>query len=105
MRNFFGELKRRNVYRAAVAYGMAAWLLTQIATQVFPFFDIPNSAVRFVILVLMLGFPIAMLMAWLYEFTAKGLVREEDVDPGDELPDWEFDWNAAEEALKPVQEG
>ena len=78
---FFAELKRRHVYRAAVAYGMVAWLLTQIATQVFPFFDIPNSAVRFVIVALLLGFPIAMALAWLYEFTDKGLVREEDVDP------------------------
>src|SRR2546423_1262022 len=60
---------------------MVAWLLTQIATQVFPFFDIPNSAVRFVIVALLLGFPIAMALAWLYEFTDKGLVREEDVDP------------------------
>jgi len=78
---FFAELKRRHVYRAAVVYAMVAWLLTQIATQVFPFFDIPNSAVRFVIVVLIIGFPIAMLLAWLYEFTSKGLVREEDVDP------------------------
>lgn len=60
---------------------MVAWLLTQIATQVFPFFDIPNSAVRFVIVALLLGFPIAMALAWIYEFTSKGLVREEDVDP------------------------
>jgi TolB-like protein/cytochrome c-type biogenesis protein CcmH/NrfG len=78
---FFAELKRRHVYRAAVAYGMVAWLLTQVATQVFPFFDIPNSAVRFVVVVLLIGFPIAMLLAWLYEFTEEGLVREEDVDP------------------------
>jgi TolB-like protein/Flp pilus assembly protein TadD len=78
---FLAELKRRNVYRAAVAYGMVAWLLVQIATQVFPFFDIPNSAVRFVVLVLIAGFPIAMLMSWLYEFTSQGLVREEEVDP------------------------
>ena len=78
---FFAELKRRHVYRAAVAYGMAAWLLTQIATQVFPFFDIPNSAVRFVIVALLLGFPIAMALAWLYEFTGAGFVRDEDVDP------------------------
>jgi len=75
------ELKRRHVYRAAVAYAMAAWLLTQVATQVFPFFDIPNSAVRFVIIVLLIGFPIAMLLSWLYEFTGEGFVREEDVDP------------------------
>ncbi len=60
---------------------MVAWLLTQIATQVFPFFDIPNSAVRFAIVALLLGFPIAMALAWIYEFTSKGLVREEDVDP------------------------
>ena len=78
---FFAELKRRHVYRAAVAYGMVAWLLTQVATQVFPFFDIPNSAVRFVIVALLLGFPIAMLLAWLYEFTGEGFVREKDVDP------------------------
>jgi TolB-like protein/Flp pilus assembly protein TadD len=75
------ELKRRHVYRAAVAYGMVAWLLTQVATQVFPFFDIPNSAVRFVVVVLLIGFPIAMLLSWLYEFTGEGFVREEDVDP------------------------
>src|SRR5713101_733140 len=59
---------------------MVAWLLTQVATQVFPFFDIPNSAVRFVIVTLLLGFPIAMSLAWLYEFTGEGFVRDEDVD-------------------------
>ncbi|HEY6070505.1 MAG TPA: hypothetical protein VIU85_03945, partial [Chthoniobacterales bacterium] len=79
--HFFAELKRRHVYRAAVAYAMVAWLLTQVATQVFPFFNIPNSAVRFVVVTLMLGFPIAMLVAWLYEFTGEGFVREEHVDP------------------------
>ena len=46
---FLTELKRRNVYRAAVAYGVVAWFLTQLTTQVFPFFEIPNSAVRFVV--------------------------------------------------------
>jgi TolB-like protein/Tfp pilus assembly protein PilF len=79
--NFFAELKRRHVYRAAVAYAMVAWLLTQIATQVFPFFDIPNSAVRLVIIALVLGFPIAMTLAWIYEFTGVGFVRDEQVDP------------------------
>jgi len=78
---FFGELKRRNVYRAAVLYGMVAWLLTQIATQVFPFFDVPNSAVRFIVVALILGFPIAMVLSWIYELTPAGLVRTEDVDP------------------------
>lgn len=81
MSHFFAELKRRHVYRAAVAYAMVAWLLTQVATQVFPFFNIPNSAVRLVIVALLMGFPIAMLVAWLYEFTGEGFVREEHVDP------------------------
>jgi Predicted integral membrane protein len=78
---FLTELKRRNVYRAAVAYGVVAWFLTQLTTQVFPFFEIPNSAVRFVVIGLAVGFPIAMLLAWVYEFTPEGVVRTEDLDP------------------------
>jgi TolB-like protein/Tfp pilus assembly protein PilF len=78
---FLTELKRRNVYRAAVAYGVVAWFLTQLTTQVFPFFEIPNSAVRFVVIALAVGFPIAMLLSWVYEFTPEGVVRTEDLDP------------------------
>src|SRR5947207_2321251 len=80
-KKFFGELKRRNVYRAAVAYGVVAWFLTQLTTQVFPFFEIPNSAIRFVVIALAVGFPIAMCLSWLYELTPEGIVRSEDVDP------------------------
>jgi TolB-like protein len=79
--NILTELKRRNVYRAAVAYGVVAWFLTQLTTQVFPFFEIPNSAVRFVVIALAVGFPIAMLLSWLYELTPEGIVRTEDLDP------------------------
>src|SRR5262245_43118626 len=68
-------------YRAAVAYGVVAWFLTQLTTQVFPFFEIPNSAVRLVVIALAAGFPIAMLLSWLYEFTPEGVVRTEDLDP------------------------
>src|SRR5262249_8124126 len=68
-------------YRAAVAYGVVAWFLTQLTTQVFPFFEIPNSAVRFVVIVLAVGFPIAMLLSWIYELTPEGVVRTEDLDP------------------------
>ena len=57
---FFAELKRRHVYRASVIYAMVSWLLIQIATQVFPFFEIPHSVVRLIILILVLGFPIAL---------------------------------------------
>jgi len=80
-KNIFTELKRRNVYRAAVAYGVVAWFLTQLTTQVFPFFEIPNSAVRFVVIALAAGFPIAMLLSWVYEFTPEGVVRTEDLNP------------------------
>jgi TolB-like protein/Flp pilus assembly protein TadD len=81
--NFFSELKRRNVYRAAVAYGVVAWFLTQLTTQVFPFFDIPNAAIRFVVIALAVGFPIAMCLSWLYEFTPEGIVRSEDLHPAE----------------------
>jgi TolB-like protein/predicted Zn-dependent protease len=80
-KNILTELKRRNVYRAAVAYGVVAWFLTQLTTQVFPFFEIPNSAVRFLVIALAAGFPIAMLLSWLYELTPEGVVRTEDLDP------------------------
>lgn len=81
LKKFFRELKRRNVYRVAVAYGVVAWLIAQIATQVFPFFDIPNWAVADVIVALIFGFPIAALLSWLFDFTPEGIVRTKDVDP------------------------
>src|SRR5262249_51759181 len=64
--NFLAELKRRNVYKVAIAYAVVAWLLIQIATQVFPFFEIPNWAVRLVVLVLVIGFPIDLFIAWAF---------------------------------------
>src|SRR5687768_15028033 len=72
-KRFFAELKRRNVYRVAVAYAVVAWLLIQIATQVFPFFEIPNWAVRLVVLLLALGFPVALILAWAFELTPEGI--------------------------------
>jgi serine/threonine-protein kinase len=79
-RNFFGELKRRNVYKVAIAYAVIAWLLMQIATQVFPFLEIPNWAIRLVIMLLALGFPIALIIAWAFELTPEGLKRTEVAD-------------------------
>jgi TolB-like protein/Tfp pilus assembly protein PilF len=78
-RHFFSELQRRNVYKVAVAYGVVAWLLIQIATQTFPFFEVPPWIVRAVILLLLLGFPIALVFAWVFEITPEGLKRTEDV--------------------------
>jgi TolB-like protein/Tfp pilus assembly protein PilF len=80
--NFFVELKRRNVYKVAVAYAVIAWLLIQVATQVFPFFEIPNWAVRLVVLVSIAGFPVALVFSWAFEITPEGIVRETDVEPG-----------------------
>src|ERR1043166_6819206 len=78
---FFGELKRRNAYKVAVAYGVVGWLLIQIATQVFPFFEIPNSAVRLVVLLLILGFPVALILFWAFEIPREGINREWEVSP------------------------
>ena len=78
--NFFAELKRRNVYKVAVAYAVVGWLLVQVATQVFPFLEIPNWVVRLVITLVAIGFPIALVIAWAFEMTPEGLKRTEDVD-------------------------
>src|SRR5882724_10257382 len=83
--NFFAELKRRNVYKVAVAYAIVAWLLIQVATQVYPFFEIPNWAVRLVVLLLILGFPIALFLAWAFEITPEGIKRAEDVSPQESI--------------------
>src|SRR5438093_1469432 len=78
--NFLTELKRRNVYKVAVAYAVVAWLLMQIASQIFPFFEIPNWAVRLVVLLLIIGFPIALIIAWAFEVTPEGIKRTEAAD-------------------------
>ena len=80
--NFFAELRRRNVYRAGVIYAMAAWLLIQIATQAFPFFEIPNWVVRATVVVLVLGFPVALTFAWAFEITPEGIMKTDEVPPG-----------------------
>jgi len=77
---FFGELKRRNVYKVAVAYAVVGWLLIQVATQVFPFLEIPNWMIRLVILVTALGFPVALIIVWAFELTPEGLKRTEFAD-------------------------
>src|ERR1700719_5294817 len=77
LEKFFTELKRRNVYKVAAAYAVVAWLLIQVATQVFPFFEIPNWTVRLVVLLIIIGFPIALVIAWAFELTPEGLKRTE----------------------------
>ena len=79
-KKFFAEVKRRNVYKVAAAYGVVAWLLTEIATQVLPFFEIPNWGVRLIVLAIVIGFPIALVIAWAFELTPEGLKRTEIAD-------------------------
>jgi len=79
-RSFFAELKRRNVYKVAVAYAVVGWLIAQIATQIFPFLEIPDWIVRLVIVLIAIGFPIALIIAWAFEATPEGIKRTEDVD-------------------------
>lgn len=79
-RNIFTELTRRNVYKVAVAYAVVGWLLVQVATQVFPFLEIPNWVVRLVIALVVIGFPIALIIAWAFEATPEGIKRTELAD-------------------------
>src|SRR2546422_9537984 len=90
--NFFSELKRRNVYKVAVAYAIVGWLLIQVATQVFPFFEIPNWAVRLVVLLTIAGFPIALVIAWAFELTPEGIKRTETADVAGAPPSRKRTW-------------
>src|SRR3954468_11361353 len=85
-RRFFTELKRRKVYRVAVGYAVLAWLLIQIDTQVFPFLDIPAWVIRLVIVLLALGFPVALLLSWAFDLTSKGVIRTDDIDDTKVVP-------------------
>src|SRR3989441_2088397 len=78
--SFFAELKRRNVYKVAVAYAVVGWLIAQIATQIFPFLEIPNWVVRLIIVLIAIGFPIALVIAWAFEATPEGIKRTEVAD-------------------------
>jgi len=83
--SLFAELKRRNVFRAAAFYAASAWLLVQIATQVFPFFHIAEWVVRWIVVAAAIGFPFAMVFSWFYEWTTHGLQRESEVAPNESV--------------------
>ncbi|MDB6035883.1 MAG: stkP 2 [Verrucomicrobiales bacterium] len=90
--SFFGELKRRNVYKVAVAYAVVGWLLVQVTTQVFPIFEIPNWALRLIVLAIIIGFPVSLVIAWAFELTPQGLKRTEDVDLAARSPRKSHTW-------------
>jgi TolB-like protein/tetratricopeptide (TPR) repeat protein len=77
---FFSELKRRNVFRVAIAFIVVAWLLLQVVDILVPMLDLPNWVGRLVLLLIAVGFPIALLLAWAFELTPEGIKREKDID-------------------------
>jgi TolB-like protein/tRNA A-37 threonylcarbamoyl transferase component Bud32/cytochrome c-type biogenesis protein CcmH/NrfG len=81
-RSFFTELKRRNVYKVAVAYAVAAWLLIQAASILFPTFDAPPWLMQIFVVILVIGFPAALVFSWAFEITPEGIVRESEVEQG-----------------------
>ncbi|MGC1323401.1 MAG: hypothetical protein WA849_14575 [Candidatus Udaeobacter sp.] len=83
--NFFSELKRRNVFRAAAFYAASSWLLVQIATQVLPFFHIAEWIVRWIVVAAVIGFPFALVLSWFYEWTPKGLQLESEIPPNESV--------------------
>ena len=86
--NFFAELKRRNVYKVAVAYAVVAWLLIQAASILFPTFEAPGWVMKVFVTVIAAGFPIALLIAWAFEMTPEGMKRTENVAPDERIPQW-----------------
>ena len=93
-RNFFAELKRRNVYKVAIAYIVAGWAFSQGIAQVFPVFDVPNWAIRLIVLLIVIGLPIALVLAWTFEITPQGVKRTEIADamPGSALQRKKHAW-------------
>src|SRR5438045_8401856 len=86
--NFFSELKRRNVYKVAVAYAVVGWLVIQIASTILPTFHAPEWVVQALIVIVALGFPIALVIAWAFEMTPEGMKRTEDVRPDEKITQW-----------------
>ena len=86
--NFLAELKRRNVYKVAVAYAVVGWLVMQIAATVVPALHLPDGITTGVVVLTLLGFPIALVIAWAFEMTPDGMKRTENVSPNEIIPQW-----------------
>src|SRR5207342_659550 len=83
--NFFSELKRRNVYKVAVAYAVVSWLLIQAASILFPTFEAPPWVMKVFVVAIALGFPAALILSWAFEITSEGIKRAGDVLPNEAL--------------------
>src|SRR5437588_11056075 len=88
MSNFFAELKRRNVYKVAVAYTVVSWLLIQAASILLPTFEAPSWVMKAFTVFLALGFVVALMISWAFEMTPEGMKRTADVSPDEVIPYW-----------------
>src|SRR5947209_20577534 len=88
MSNFFAELKRRNVYKVAVAYAVVSWRLIQAASILLPTFEAPSWVMKALVVFLALGFVVAVMISWAFEMTPEGMKRTADITPGEALPYW-----------------
>src|SRR5689334_9417009 len=88
MKSFFAELKRRNVYKVAAGYLVIGWLIVQVAATILPTFHAPDGLLQGFVIVVALGFPVALVVAWAFEMTPEGMKRTEDVSPNDYIPQW-----------------
>src|SRR5437016_9064733 len=86
--NFFAELKRRNVYKVAVAYAVVGWLVLQVTATIVPALHLPDGLTTAVVVVTLIGFPVALVIAWAFEMTPEGMKRTENVSPDEVIPQW-----------------
>src|SRR5436305_11495974 len=86
--NFFAELKRRNVYKVAVAYAVVGWLVIQVTATIVPALHLPDSLTTAVVVLTLVGFPVALVIAWAFEMTPEGMKRTENVSPDEVIPQW-----------------
>jgi adenylate cyclase len=87
-RNFFAELKRRNVYKVAVAYAVVGWLVVQVTATIVPALHLPDGLTTAIVVLTLVGFPVALVIAWAFEMTPEGMKRTEDVSPDEVIPQW-----------------
>ena len=87
-RSFFSELRRRNVFRVALTYAVVAWLLIEIASVLLPLVDAPESIITAFVVLLALGFAVALFISWEFEMTPEGLKRTQDLSPDEVIPYW-----------------
>jgi ketosteroid isomerase-like protein len=86
--SLFSELRRRNVFRVALTYAVVAWLLIEIASVLLPLVDAPESIITAFVVLLALGFAVALFVSWAFEMTPEGLKRTQDLSPGEVIPYW-----------------